>query len=347
MQGKVLGHYRILEQIGAGGMGVVYRARDERLQREVAVKVLPSGTLADEAARRRFRAEALALSALNHPNIATVHDFDCQEGTDFLVTEFIPGETLDARLAGGPLPEKDVMQLGAQLAEGLAAAHAQGIVHRDLKPGNLRVTSDGRLKILDFGLARLQPAAEAETRSRPETKTVAGTVPYMSPEQLRGEEVDGRSDIWSAGAVLYELACGRLPFTGKTATSMAGDILHTPPPAPRQLRPEVSQRLEDIILKCLEKDPENRYQSAKELLVDLRRLASGSTAGYVPPPVAARRKWLWWAAGAVVLLAAVLATGYLVFRREPGPLHRRASVHQRHRRRRQGVPGRRHNRGAD
>src|SRR3970040_1775379 len=190
MIGQVLGHYRILEKVGAGGMGVVYRAHDERLDRDVALKVLPAGTLADEAARKRFRNEALALSRLNHPSIETVHDFDTQAGVDFLVMEFIPGVTLSEKLAAGPLPEKEVLRLGGQLAEGLAVAHGQSVVHRDLKPGNLRILPDGRLKILDFGLAKLIRTVEQEvTESLTETHGVPGTVPYMPPEQLRGEPI--------------------------------------------------------------------------------------------------------------------------------------------------------------
>ena len=271
--GRRLGHYRMLEKIGAGGMGEVYRAWDEHLDREVAIKLLPAGALADEEARRRFRQEAQALSKLEHPNIATVHDFDCQEDTDFLVTEFVPGVALDEQLVRGPLLEHEVLELGRQLAEGLAAAHAQGLVHRDLKPGNLRCTSDGRLKILDFGLARTLPAASplAETVSR--SDVLAGTLAYMPPEQLRGEPVDARSDLYSAGVVLYEMATGRPPFQGQLATVLADAILHSQPLPPRSLKPSLSPRLEDLILKCLEKEPAHRYQSAAELLADFRRLA--------------------------------------------------------------------------
>jgi serine/threonine protein kinase len=233
--GRILGHYRLVEQIGQGGMGVVFRARDERLQRDVAVKILPAGTLADDASRRRFRGEALALSALNHPNVATVHDFDCEDGVDFLVTEFIMGQTLDEKLAATPMPEKEVVRLGLQMAEGLAAAHAQGIIHRDLKPGNLRVTPEGRLKILDFGLAKLQPVPDAATATVADPVRGAGTLPYMAPEQLRGEKEDVRSDVWSAGAVLYEAVTGKTPFTGRTAPALADQILHAQPVLPRQL----------------------------------------------------------------------------------------------------------------
>jgi TolB-like protein/tetratricopeptide (TPR) repeat protein len=309
-----------VEQIGQGGMGVVFRARDERLQRDVAVKILPAGTLADDASRRRFRGEALALSALNHPNIATVHDFDCEQGVDFLVTEYIPGQTLDDKIAATAMPEKQVVELGAQLAEGLAAAHAQGIIHRDLKPGNLRVTPEGRLKILDFGLAQLQPTPDAVTATVADATGTVGTLPYMAPEQLRGEKGDVRSDLWSAGTVLYEAATGKAPFMGKTAPELAGEILHAAPAAPRQVRPALSAKLEDVILKCLEKEPENRYQSAKELLVDLRRLSSASsTAGTVPAiqPAAARTARLVWAAAVIVVLVGTGLLAYFYLRPRP------------------------------
>jgi len=256
--GRTLGHYRILEEIGKGGMGVVYRAHDERLDRDVALKVLPAGTLADEASRQRFRKEALALSKLNHPNIQTVHDFDTQDGLDFLVTEYVPGVTLNDRLAGKPLPEKEVLRLGQQLAEGLAAAHEQGIIHRDLKPSNLRVTPDGRLKILDFGVAKLLGPVSAPAATETGTRAMAGTPLYMSPEQRRGERVDARSDLYSAGLVLWEMATGKPPVAG------------------RGLSGRVSPELQRIVEKCLEEERENRYQSAKELAVDLRRLASPS-----------------------------------------------------------------------
>src|SRR2546426_4088480 len=212
--GQVLGHYRIIEQIGAGGMGIVYRAHDEQLDRDVALKVLFAGMLADESARKRFRKEALALAKLNHPNIETVFEFGNQDDVDFLVTEYIPGITLDAKLAGGSLAETEVVRLGTQLAEGLAAAHEQGVIHRDLKPGNLRLTPDGRLKILDFGLAQLvQPPGEIDlTVSLTQAQEMRGTLPYMAPEQLRGERCDAPSDIWAVGAVLYEMASGRRPF---------------------------------------------------------------------------------------------------------------------------------------
>jgi eukaryotic-like serine/threonine-protein kinase len=282
--GQILSHYRVTAKIGAGGMGDVYRARDQHLDREVAIKVLPPGSLADESARNRFRNEALALSQLNHPNIATIHDFDTQHGVDFLVMEYIPGVTLSEKLAADLLPEKEVVRLGAQLAEGLATAHEHGIVHRDLKPANLRLTPDGRLKILDFGLAKLRrPITETDaTANLTDNQGLVGTLPYMAPEQLLGEAVDERTDIHGAGAVLYEMTTGQQPFAGKTPAAVVDRILHAPVPPPQVVQPRLSSRLADIILKCLEKDAENRYQSAKELLVDLRRLALGSSTTSLP-----------------------------------------------------------------
>ena len=304
-----LAHYRVLEQIGAGGMGLVFRAHDERLDRDVALKVLPPGTLTDENARRRFRKEALTLSKLNHPNIETVFDFDTQDGVDFLVMELIPGVTLDEKLQGGALPEKEVVRLGMQLTEGLAAAHAEGVIHRDLKPGNLRLTPDGRLKILDFGLAKLlRPVSDvAATDSLSQTHGAVGTLPYMAPEQLRGEPADARSDIWAAGTVLYEMASGRRPFPEREAPQLITSILRGCPQSPREIKPALSPRLEEIVLKCLDCDAGNRYQSVVEVAVDLRRLAAPSTAP-VPRRVARRawpRRFSLAAAGVGIVLAVV------------------------------------------
>ncbi len=255
-------------------MGVVFRASDQQLERDVAIKVLPPGMLADEAARKRFRHEALALAKLNHPNIGTVYEFGSQEGLDYLVMEYIGGVPLDAKLGSGPLPQKEVLRLGFQLADGLASAHEHGVIHRDLKPSNMRLTEDNRLKILDFGLAQFvrQESDWEATASISDTGPVAGTLPYMSPEQLRGEVTDQRSDLWSAGAVLYELATGRRPFTFPQAPLLIDAILNKPPEPPSSLNPKISPGLEMAILKCLDKDPERRYQSARELRVDLDRL---------------------------------------------------------------------------
>ncbi len=314
MIGQTLGHYRMLEQIGAGGMGLVFRAHDERLDRDVALKVLPPGTLGDENARRRFRKEALTLSKLNHPNIETVFDFDTQDGVDFLVMELIPGATLDQKLAAGPLAEKELLRLGQQLAEGLAAAHAESVVHRDLKPGNLRLMPDGRLKILDFGLAKLLgPVSDAAvTESLSKTHGPVGTLPYMAPEQLRGEKADVRSDIWAAGAVLYEMATGRRPFPQSSYPMLTDAILREAPVSPRAVNANLSPELERILTKALEKDPEHRYQSARELGADLRRLAAPPTAVPATKPVPGRRRYQWYALAAGGLVVTLLVMGMVV-----------------------------------
>ncbi len=315
--GQTLGRYRIVEKIGAGGMGEVYRGHDQHLARDVAIKVLPPGTLSDESARRHFRKEALILSQLNHPNIATIHDFDTQKAVDFLVMEYIPGITLSEKIAGRPLPEKEVLRLGVQLAEGLAAAHALGVVHRDLKPGNLQVTSDGRLKILDFGLAKLRfpVTASAPTESLSETHALAGTLPYMAPEQLLGEAIDARTDIYAAGLVLYEMAVGQRPFAEVESSQLIGAILRRAPLPPAHLNPRLSPALETIIGKCLEKEPENRYQSATELAVDLRRLGISSVATQASAQRQARKYPSWkiiLVAG--LIIAALLGAGVQLLR---------------------------------
>jgi len=308
MEGRTISHYRIIGKIGAGAMGVVYRAHDERLDRDVALKVLPSGLLTDEAARRRFRKEALALSRLNHPNIETVYDFDTQEGVDFLVMEYIPGETLAQELAAGPLPEKEVAALGAQIASALEEAHERGVVHRDLKPGNILVTGRGQAKVLDFGLAMLlRPVGEtSQTETLSQEHAVVGTLPYMAPEQLRGEKVDARSDIYAAGAVLFEMATRRRPFPHEIAARLIDAIQREAPPAPSAINRRISPALDGIVLKALDKDPRRRYQSAADLRVDLERLGA-------PLPLRAahrpRARRLWWAlgsAGALLGLVAVI-----------------------------------------
>ncbi len=306
MIGRTLGHYLIVEQIGAGGMGVVYRAHDQDLDRDVALKVLPAGMLADEAARRRFRKEALSLAKLNHPNVATVHEFGNHDGVDFLVTEYIPGISLDSKIAGRPLDAKEVLRLGAQLAQGLAAAHEQGVVHRDLKPANVRITPDGWLKILDFGLAQLAlpDASSALTVTKTGTPETTGTLPYMPPEQLRGEKTDARSDIWAAGAVLYEMCTGRRPFPETNNALLISAILNREPEPPGKLSRAVSPGLENLILKALDKDPARRYQSAREMAIDLERLTAGVSPLARPPQ---RKSWLrsWQGIAAAILLLAV------------------------------------------
>jgi serine/threonine protein kinase/tetratricopeptide (TPR) repeat protein/TolB-like protein len=279
MQEKLLSHYRLIEQIGEGGMGVVYRAYDEQLEREVAIKVLPAGMLADETARRRFRREALLLAKVNHPNVGVVFEFGTEDEVSFLVMEFIAGTRLDAKLARRFLPEKEIIRLGLQLADGLAAAHAQGIIHRDLKPANLRLTPDGRLKILDFGLAQyvLQGSNAVITASLDPGQHITGTLPYMAPEQLRGEQLDARADIWAVGAVLYEMATGGRPFPQSNSPLLIDAILNREPEPIRNLNSRVSAELSNVITKCLDKDPARRYQSALELKVDLERMPAPSS----------------------------------------------------------------------
>jgi serine/threonine-protein kinase len=314
MTGQTLGHYRILERIGSGGMGEVYRARDERLGRDVAVKVLPPHLVADESVRKRLHKEARALSKLNHPNIEILFELGSKEDTEFLVVEYVPGVTLGTRLAQGPLPEKEIARLGAQLANGLAAAHSQRVVHCDLKPDNLRITPDGRLKILDFGIAkslrvtRETSKYEVSTESTTLDQAVVGTLPYMAPEQLRSEPADSRSDLYAAGAVLYEMATGQRAFRDGVAPQLTDAILHQPVVPPRALNPKISLELERIILKCLQKEPENRYQSAAELEVDLRQLATPTVpqaeSGGHGLPIWRRRPSL--AATLAVVLLAIL-----------------------------------------
>src|SRR5271156_615507 len=302
--GQVLGHYRILEQIGAGGMGVVFRARDERLDRDVALKTLPRLALVSEAALRQFRREALSLGKITDPHVAMAFDFARDDGIDYLVTEYVPGLTLDAKLAGRPLPEAEVFQLGKQLASGLAAAHDQGVIHRDLKPGNLRVTPDGRLKILDFGLAKFfHPEAGPEaTLSAADTTNISGTIPYMSPEQLRGDALDARTDIYAAGAVLYELATGRRPFPERQLARLIDDILNNDPPPASRINRAVSSELESVLRKALAHRPEDRYQSARELHADLELLSTSQ----LPRAAVAKPRFNRVAAG-VALLAILVA----------------------------------------
>jgi serine/threonine protein kinase/tetratricopeptide (TPR) repeat protein len=307
MIGQILGHYRIIEEIGAGGMGVVYRARDEELERDVALKVLPVRALSNDSARRHFRREALALAKLNHPNIATIYEFGSQECTDFLVMEYVSGQTLAERLASGPLREREVITLGMQIAAALEEAHGRSIVHRDLKPSNIVIATRGQAKVLDFGLAKLlRPEEGLSTDSLTDSRGAPGTFPYMSPEQLRGEPVDARSDIHAMGAVLYEMATRRRAFQGELFSQVLEAILHQLPIPPRTLNPEVSGELERIILKCLDKEPERRYQSAKELLVDLSRLATASSPAPLPS-ISPRWRKIFRSAGVGIAVALVLA----------------------------------------
>ena len=277
--GQLLGRYRVVEKIGAGGMGVVYRAHDQQLDRDVALKVLPLGTLADKAMRARFHQEALAIAKLSHPNVAMAFDHGQEQGIDFIVMEYVAGITLDEKLARGPLSEKTVLELGIQLSSGLEAAHQESIIHRDLKPSNLRLTNDGHLKILDFGLAKLIKSAETEsTVSLKRSLAFAGTLPYMAPEQLSGATEDRRIDVWATGAVLYEMATGKRAFPQKQNAELIDAIRHEDPVRPININPRISSALETVILKALDKDPEHRYQTARELCVDLTRITAGNAA---------------------------------------------------------------------
>jgi serine/threonine protein kinase/tetratricopeptide (TPR) repeat protein len=287
--GRTISHYRIIEMVGAGGMGVVYRAHDEHLDRDVALKFLPPGALGDEDARRRFRTEALILAKLNHPNIATIHEFVTEDGTEFLVMEYLSGKSLAQERAGEAWPEKQLVVLSSQIAQALQEAHERGVIHRDLKPGNVMITPKGLAKVLDFGLAgHCRPVSETTTiDGRVEPRFVAGTEPYMAPEQLLGDSMDARTDVYGLGALMYQLATGQRPFRDEISARLTDAILHQPPAMVRSLNDGVSPELERIIMKCLEKEPENRYQSAKELDVDLRRMqmpsSSGVIVGTTPP----------------------------------------------------------------
>jgi serine/threonine protein kinase len=292
MLGRKFGHYVITGKLGAGGMGEVYRAHDEQLDRDVALKLLPAAMVGEEAARKQFRKEALALARLNHPNIEIIFEFGNEGTIDFLAMELVPGKALDEILNAGPLPEPEIIKLGAQFADGLAAAHDQGIIHRDLKPGNLFITPDGRMKILDFGLAKLlhpQLTGDVTRSVTVQSGSISGTVPYMSPEQLRGLPVDTRSDIYAAGAVLYEMACGRRPYPQTQTAELMGAILLQPLPAARTVNAAVSPRMEKVISKALEKEPSERYQSARELKAALQSAGMSATVTVEPADVEALR----------------------------------------------------------
>jgi len=289
--GEMLGPYRVLAKLGEGGMGEVYRAHDTRLDRDVAIKVLPPEFAADLDRLHRFEQEARAASALNHPNILTVYDVGTHAGAPFLVTELLEGQTLTGRLHGSPLPSADTLEIGLQLADALETAHARGIIHRDIKPANIFVTTRGPVKLLDFGLAKVAEAPQAT----PDAATVAaerateagmtlGTVGYMSPEQVRGEVVDARTDLFSLGVVLYEATTGGPPFRGATSGAVLGEILTQTPTSPAQLNPEAPGELARIITKALEKDRNVRYQTARDLSVDLERLKRDRESGRAGMP---------------------------------------------------------------
>jgi serine/threonine protein kinase/tetratricopeptide (TPR) repeat protein len=288
MIGQTLGRYRIVERLGEGGMGVVFRAEDPRLERDVALKVLKPDALHDEDSKHRFRLEARALSRLLHPNIATLFDFDSDRGVDFLVLEFVPGESLARTLANGPLPETRARAIALDVTEGLQSAHEKGIVHRDLKPGNIVITPRGRAKVLDFGLARVMPGAgdltQSATASGP--SALVGTVPYMSPEQVRDGRVDASSDLYALGALLFEMTTGRRPFGGDDVVSLLYQIAHEPAPLLRAISPGLSAELERVVARCLEKEPLRRFSDAGALLRALRGESSDDGRGLPIPKTA-------------------------------------------------------------
>ncbi len=340
--GTKLGRYEIRSQLGAGGMGEVYRARDTQLGRDVAIKVILSSFAVDKDRLRRFEQEACAAGALNHPNVLIVHDISTHDGAPYVVSELLEGETLRKRIAGTPLGQRRAIDYALQIANGLAAAHEKGIIHRDLKPDNIFVTNDGRIKILDFGLAKLTQldGGQAQTdiptrRVDTDPGVVMGTVGYMSPEQLKGRAVDQRSDIFSFGAIVYEMLSGRRAFHGESAAETMSAILKEDPAELSDSNKSVSPALERLVNHCLEKNPEGRFHSARDVAFALEAL-SGSTPisdQTVAMAVAAPRRWarreLMLASVAAIAIVAAIAFGIvLALRRSPTGGSGRPSVYQ-------------------
>jgi eukaryotic-like serine/threonine-protein kinase len=315
--GRRLGPYEVLSLVGAGGMGEVYRARDRRLGRDVALKLLSPEHAADPGRRRRFDRETRALAALSHPNVLALHDAGSAGDTAYAVFELVEGETLRRRLERGPLPPRKAAECAAQICRGLDAAHARGIVHRDLKPDNLAFAAEGTIKILDFGLARLAADAREDPRPNVDTSTgagiVVGTTAYMSPEQARGRPADARSDIFAVGAVLYEMLAGRRAFDGATPAETISAVLFRDPPALPPGEP-IGAGLDRILRRCLEKEPDERFQSARDLAFALEGLSGVAAA---PPPASPRRGW---GPGALAIgLGAIAAAAWRAIERARSP----------------------------
>jgi len=296
--GTKLGPYEIISPLGAGGMGEVYRARDTRLERTVAIKVLPANMSADLNLRQRLEREAKSVSKLSHPHICTLHDVGHQDGMDFLVMELVEGETLEQKLLKGPLPPEQSLRCAAQIADALAKAHKLGITHRDLKPSNVMLTKAGT-KLMDFGLAKdSSPAAAVLTEMTADDAkltvegTIVGTFQHMAPEQLEGKEADPRTDIFALGEVIYEMATGKPAFSGKSRASLIAAILTTEPPAMAQLQPMTPQALDRVVKKCLAKGPDDRWQSSSDLASEWNWIAEGgSQTAQAKPIPAGRRRW--------------------------------------------------------